>query len=121
MSLERYFALAIVAIWLVVAVFFAVSDVSILIDPVSRRLQHVCTAEIYAGHSFPSADLSERECLPRIAMRAGFDALMVVLPLMVAFALVGRRAERRSRRKRRTHALLSSSVTHAKSSRFSGK
>ena len=122
MSLERAFALAIVAIWFVIAVFFAVSDAGILIDPVSRRMEHVCAQPLYPDHDYMSIELDDRECLPRLVKRAGFDALMVGLPLMVGFALVRTSGERRSRRRRRAkYAVLSSSVSHAKTSRFPRK
>jgi hypothetical protein len=41
MSLGRYLGLAVVALWLVVAIVFAVADVSVLVDPLSRRAQRV--------------------------------------------------------------------------------
>ncbi|HKW02626.1 MAG TPA: hypothetical protein VJN96_22560 [Vicinamibacterales bacterium] len=122
MSLERTLALAIVAIWLVVAVVFAVRDAGILLDPVSRRMEHVCTQDLYPGYSYLTADLDDKECLPRIAMRAGFDVLMVGLPLMAGIAIVSRGRARRFRHRRRAkYAVLSSSVSHAKTSRFPPK
>jgi len=90
MSLGRVFGLAIVAIWLVVAVGFALADISILVDPRSRRAEHVCTDE--ASHRTSIGyDLSDQDCFPRLAMRGGFDALMVGLPMIVGVALAGRR------------------------------
>ena len=94
MSLGRSLGLAIVAMWLVLAIVFAATDVSVLVDPVSRRAQGVCSDEVFPGHPNFSTDLTDRECLPRLAMRGGFDALLVGLPLIFGFALVGRRARR---------------------------
>lgn len=94
MSLGRSFGLAVVAIWLVVAVVFAASDVSVLVDPVSRRAQRVCSDDAFQGHNFFSTDLSDKECFPRLAMRGGLDALIVGLPLIFGFALAGRRGRR---------------------------
>jgi hypothetical protein len=55
-------------------------------------------------------------------MRGGFDALLVGLPLIFAFALVGRRGRRkRSRQRALGPRVLSSSVSAAKTARFSGK
>jgi hypothetical protein len=123
MSLGRYLGLAVVAIWLVVAIGFAASDISILVDPQSRRALHVCSNDGFPGRSIYVAELSERECLPRLAMRGGFDALMVGLPLMVGFPLVSWRTRRRSRSRRASakYRVLSSSVSSAKTSRFAPK
>ena len=100
MSLGRYLGLAVVALWLVVAIVFAVADVSVLVDPLSRRAQRVCSVDVFQGHPGFSTDLSDQACLPRLAMRGGFDALLVGLPLIFAFALVGRRGRRKRSRQR---------------------
>jgi hypothetical protein len=122
MSLGRYLGLAVVAIWLVLAISFAASDVSILVDPQSRRAFHICSNDDFPGHSIFGTELSERECLPRLAKRGGFDALMVGLPLIVGFPLVNWRARRsRSRRASAKYGVLSSSVSPAKTSRFAPK
>ena len=122
MSLGRYLGLAVVAIWLVVAIVFAVADVSVLVDPVSRRAQHVCSEEVFQGHPGLSTELSDQACFPRLAKRAGFDALMVGLPLIFGVPLASRRTRRsRSRRVSAKYGVLSSSVSSAKTSRFAGK
>ena len=94
MSLGRVFGLAIVAIWLIVALCFAIADVSILADPMTRRAEHVCVDDFYTRNNIPGADLSEKECFPQLAMRAGFDVLMVGLPMMAGLALTGRPSRR---------------------------
>lgn len=122
MSLGRYLGLAVVAIWLVVATVFAVADVSVLVDPVSRRAQHVCSKEVFQGHPGLITELSDQQCLPRLAMRGGFDALLVGLPLIFGFALVSRRGRRsRSRQRAPGSRVLSSSVSSVKTARFAGK
>jgi len=118
MSLWRYLGLAMVGIWLVVAVVYAVSDVSVLIDPVSRRAQHLCFEDRLGSVVYLNGDLTDKECFPRLARRAAFDVLIVSVPVMLGLALV---SARRTRRRVRTYAVLSSSVSSPRSSDFSRK
>jgi len=94
MSLARALGVAVVALWFIVASVFALSDISILLDPVSRRAQHVCADEAFKGHRYPGFDVSDKECFPRLATRAGLDALMVGLPTIVGLVLAGGRSRR---------------------------
>jgi hypothetical protein len=89
MSLVRYLGLAIVTIWLVGAVAFALSDVIVLLDPLSRQEHGICSEEMYPGSGFHQ--VSDRKCLPQLAMRGALDAVMVGLPMLIGVALVPRR------------------------------
>ena len=106
MSLWRYFGLILVALWFVVAFVYALSDVDIMLDPVSRRAQHVCEGDSFQHVSYAaSPDLGDKECFPRLARRAGFDALMVTLPMLVGFTVAtGGRTDRSKRRRVRVIA-----------------
>lgn len=101
MSLWRYFGLVFVVLWFVVAFVYALSDVDVMLDPMSRRVQHLCEADSLQPVSYAaSRDLGDKECLPRLARRAGFDALMVTLPMLVGFSIATRGRTDRSRRRR---------------------
>ena len=89
MSLLRYLGLGLVGIWLVLALCFSVMDVCVLADPSARRAEHICVDDRYGR--LPSLyELSDRECVPRLAVRAGLDALVVALPMAVGVVLLRR-------------------------------
>lgn len=98
MSLWRYFGLAIVGLWLVGAVVYALSDVDVMLDPVSRRAQHLCADDSLRDVTHLNADLSDKECLPRLARRGALDVVIVAVPVMLGLSLIPRRNRAGTRR-----------------------
>jgi hypothetical protein len=90
MSPLRFFGLVVIAMWLAFALYLAASDVAVLSDPRERAASGLCSDDLHHGLLL-STQVDNRTCLSRVLLRGGRDAALVGVPILIGWAILGRR------------------------------